>query len=991
MEKYRLTNTEHSLIEKSRIPQAVYQFVDKRVVTLALSEGFLDLFGYSDREQAYYDMDHDMYKDVHPDDAARIADAAYRFATEGGTYETVYRSRTKYGSEYNIIHAMGEHVYTETGVRLAYVWYTYEGAFTEKTAQSMTLSSSLKNALYEESFLKASYYDHLTGLPAMTYFFELAMIRKEAIERDGGKAVMIYTDFGGMKYFNHKHGFAEGDRLLQAFARVLASTFGNENCSRLGQDHFGIITQEAGLNETLEKLFAECQSLNNGLTLSLHVGVYCFRMENVGSSMACDRAKLACDALQNRYASCYSYYNANMRDAEDKQQYILANLDKAIAERWITVYYQPIVRAVSGRVCDEEALARWIDPVRGFMSPADFIPTLEDARLIYKLDLYIVDRVLEKMKIMQDAGHPVIPQSVNLSRSDFDTCDIVEEIRKRVDASGFPRKMLTIEITESIIGSNFEFMTEQIRRFRDLGFEVWMDDFGSGYSSLDVLQSIKFDLIKFDMRFMQQFNEGDAGKIILTQLLKMATSLGIDTICEGVETEEQMQFLQETGCSKLQGYYFDKPIPVEKILEKYEKGKQIGFEDPADLQYFQTIGKVNLHDLTIIHEGNTEGFFNFFNTLPMAILEFRGDQVRLARSNSSYRALLEQHQLIKYPDINGSCLPWEPIGIFTFMQMLKRSAETGERLFFDNTLPNGSTSHCCSRRIAVNKHTQTTAVSVVILSVTSSEQRMTYANIAKALAADYFNIYYIDLETEKFIEYSSDVSADELAVERHGEDFFRASRRDALEYLYQDDREAFIAAFTKEHVLQELDEQGTFTLTYRLLIAGKPVYVHMKAQRMPQDPKHIIVGVSNVDSQMKQQMMLDKIRQDQKVYSRMIALSGEYICIYVIDPETENYVEYSAADVYKGLGLAKSGTEFFKRAHELSKDHVLPEDQTHFCEMLTKENVMCDIEKTGLFRLHYRILLDNLPKSVNARAALVEEDDGKKLILGISFVETDAT
>ena len=153
--------------------------------------------------------------------------------------------------------------------------------------------------------------------------------------------------------------------------------------------------------------------------------------------------------------------------------------------------------------------------------------------------------------------------SINLSRSDFDTCDIVEEIIARVDASGIGRDKLTIEITESAVGADFEFIKKQVNRFREQGFAVWMDDFGSGYSSIDLLQSMEFDLIKFDMSFMQRLDEGNNGKIILTELMKMATALGVDTLCEGVETEEQLRFLQEIGCAKLQGYYYCKPITFE--------------------------------------------------------------------------------------------------------------------------------------------------------------------------------------------------------------------------------------------------------------------------------------------------------------------------------------------------------------------------------------------------------------------------------------------
>ena len=211
---------------------------------------------------------------------------------------------------------------------------------------------------------------------------------------------------------------------------------------------------------------------------------------------------------------------------------------------------------------------------------------------LYKLDMYVLEQVLEKMKRQKEAGLGIILHSINLSCSDFGSCDIVEEIRKRVDAAGIRRNMITVEITESVIGSSLEFMKGQVARFRELGFPVWLDDFGSGYSSLEVLQSIRFDLIKLDMSFMSRLNEGDSAKIVLAELMKMAASLKVSTVCEGVETEEQVRFLRDIGCSKLQGYYFCKPIPFEQIVERYSTNKQIGYEETDAADYFETIGSI---------------------------------------------------------------------------------------------------------------------------------------------------------------------------------------------------------------------------------------------------------------------------------------------------------------------------------------------------------------------------------------------------------------
>ena len=607
MEKYQFDSATKAALEKLRVPLAVYQFIDKRVVTILLSDGFCELFGFDNKDDAYYVMDHDMYRATHPEDRARAADAAYRFATEGGRYEVVYRTLTRNKTDYIIVHSLGEHVMTEDGVRLAYIWYTDEGRYTsDSDGKDKALNDAMKNIVREENMIKSGYYDYLTGLPNMSYFFELARERRRSFCESGKTAALLYMDLCGMKYFNRKYSFAEGDNLLRSFADILKLYFGNENCSRFGSDHFCVITDAEGLEDTLTEIFTEFRAADSDKSLPVRVGIYLDRKGVDDISTECDRAKYACDTMRSTYVSSFRYFSDEMHAKNESRQYFIDNLDKAIREGWIEVYYQPIIRSANGTVCDEEALVRWKDPVRGMMMPSQFIPVLEEANLIYMLDLFVTEQVLEKMKKQAEAGLFVVSESVNLSRADFTACDIVEEMRRRVDAAGFSRDKINIEVTESVIGSDFEFMKSQIERFRSLGFRVWMDDFGSGYSTLDVLQSIRFDLIKFDMRFMKEFDTSEKSRIMLTELIRMAISLGVDTVCEGVETKEQADFLREIGCTMMQGYYFCRPIPFEKILERYQKVIQIGFENPEESGYYAAVGKINLYDLAILSNEDQE-------------------------------------------------------------------------------------------------------------------------------------------------------------------------------------------------------------------------------------------------------------------------------------------------------------------------------------------------------------------------------------------------
>ena len=831
--------------------------------------------------------------------------------------------------------------------------------------------------------MDANYYDYLTGLPTMTYFFEISQARKDSISKELGQPNLVFLNLHGMKSYNQRFGFAQGNEFLKSFASLFSRYFGNDNCCRLGGVHFAAISNDNNLEDTLNRFSEEFHNIFSDYDIYPHIGVYQFQNEDVSINVACDRAKLACDTLKSSHNFGISYYNQAIRHAEENHRYIIENLNKAIAERWITVYYQPIVRAVNGKVCDEEALARWIDPVKGFLSPADFIPILEEEKLIYKLDLYVLERAIEKMKHFEALGITAVSHSINLSRSDFEVCDIVEEIRTRVDIAGIPRSKINIEITESVIGSDFDFITKQINRFKELGFQVWMDDFGAGYSTLNVLKEIPFDLIKFDMSFMRNFDKKDNGKIILAELMKMAFSIGVDTVCEGVESEEQLQFLKEIGCSKIQGYYYCKPIPTSQIFERIEKKINIGFENPQETRYYETIGRVNLHDLAVITYGNEKDFNNVYNMPPMTIIEVADDSITFIRTNQSYRNFFAR--------CFGVSLKGNPIPIHIvqnspgadFLHTVQKVIKDGKRTFTTEVLPDGAVANFFVRCLTENPVKKIAAVAVCVLSITDKSQQTSYENIAKALSADYYNLFYVNLETEEFTEYLSGLGEDIMSSERKGTNFFSQVQKDARIHLYKEDQDIFCSSLTKENLIYELNTHGRFSITYRLMKDSKPFYVNMKVMRMQQDNKHIILAVSNIDSQMKQRELLEQARNEQIFYSRLMSLSGDFIVMYIVDPKTEQYNEYNSNEGFNEYGLAKQGKDFFKTTYHESEKLLPPEDLKLLKEKFTKENVLDEIAKRGVFSLQYRLTYKGELTPISLRASLVKENGEDKLIVGI--------
>ncbi len=990
MEKYKYSEAEFKLLEESCIPLAVYQFMNKRVVTIVLSEGFCDLFGYKDRAKAYELMDTNMYRDTHPDDVADISDAAYRFAVEGGNYDVIYR--TKKNGEYRIIHAYGKHIYKENGVRLAFVWYTDLGVYSEGFIDDGDdREILLSKQLDERTRNNRINYDYLTGLPSMTYFFDLADDGCRELKVSGFTPAILFMDFNGMKSYNRENGMAEGDKVLTAFTKVLVSFFGNNNCSRFEADHFVVFTKAEGVEDVAKSIINSCQRLNGGRSLPVRIGIYYHTDTSVGISTACDRAKIACDSNKRTYESHYCFFDDSMMDKIERRQYVVENIDRAVGEGWIKVYYQPIVRTANGRVCNEEALARWEDPERGFFGSEDIIPFLEEANSIYKLDLYIVEKVLLKMKDQAENGLYVVPESVNLSRSDFYTCDIVEEIRQRVDSSGLTRDKLVIEITESIVGDDLEYMAEQIHRFKDLGFAIWLDDYGSGYSSPMILQKIPFDLIKIDMLFVKQIDESETAKIILTEMVRMAVGLGVETIAEGVETKEQAEFLKEIGCTKLQVFFYCKAISLEDIFERYRNGTAIGFENPDETEYYVQLGKVNLYDLSF-SRSDDDTLKDYFDTWPMVIFGCQGDRASVIRCNITFREFMAR----TFPDSADKTdfMLSDNLGKqgdYSLKAVIK-CAKDGRSVIIDDRTRDGKTIQLFIRRVAVNPVNGISAVAVAILSVVDNpnfSSSLTYNYAARALSEDYIHLYFVNMDTGDFTEYTPDGANRDISLERHGKNFFEACAEDAQEVIYSEDRDAFLKVFTKANIKKNLKENGIFTTTYRVMDDGVPVYVNMKIVKVRNRSNYIIIGINNVDVQMKREVALEKMREEQLTYSRIIALSGDYMSIYTINPVTDEFVQYSSTEYYDTVGAPKEGDDFFGGTLRGARRVIYEEDIKYFERSFSKEIILREIEKTGLYTLNYRLMVQGNPTYVLMKATIVHEDGEDMILMGIINIDSE--
>ncbi|MCR4821459.1 MAG: EAL domain-containing protein [Treponema sp.] len=280
-----------------------------------------------------------------------------------------------------------------------------------------------------------------------------------------------------------------------------------------------------------------------------------------------------------------------MGNISDLDQYVQEHVKEAIAQNWVVAYFQPLVRSLTGELASFEALARWNDPTYGFLTPDIFIPPLEKNGDIYLLDLAILEIICRYYKEEHEKSFDFLPVSFNLSRVDLDVKDIHERINSICDKYEVPHKMIHIEITESSLSEKEEALEEHIQWFHRDGFEVWMDDFGNGFSTLNTLQTHSFDVIKLDMMFLRHFNK--KAELILRYIIKMAKSLGIGTVCEGVETLEHAQYLKEIGCERLQGWYYGRPQPGE-ITKGLVHDEKHNYETSDEQEYWNKIAGIDL-------------------------------------------------------------------------------------------------------------------------------------------------------------------------------------------------------------------------------------------------------------------------------------------------------------------------------------------------------------------------------------------------------------
>ena len=579
---YQFPPDARKALEAMPLPIAYYQRDGDRIVAILVSDGLCKMMG-AERDDLISLLNSGLLERIHPDDAGRIARIIREFADHLCGYDVIYRGKYSQNDDYHYVHSIGRFQATPDGSELAIFAYT-----------DISESQSDSNVLVENYtlFQKDQFYsDSTTGLPNINYLHEFADEKVAKIRSYGKTAALIYFDVKGLHSYNNQYGYERGDDLLRLISDVLKDEFPQALIVRGTDDHFIVVTEYRSMEALTGKIESANKKVKTGAygnALGVQAGI-CLYDDEMVSTTAIVQARHAHKRIGSDLNTIYMIYSPETGTQYWNQRYILESFDTALKQGWIKIFYQMITRVRTSKSAAFEALARWVDPVRGTISPGEFIPVLEKYHLLHRLDLYMVEQFLMEYREREKAGLPLVPVSINFSAQDFDHADIVCSLNELFEKYQVGKDNVIIEITEQDIATASDHFKQQLHDLRTNGYRLWLDDFGSGYSSLNVLSQYDVDVLKIDLEFLRHLDDHDgANRHIMRSIVEVAGKLGIRTLAEGVETEEHFRFLQEIGCDFAQGFYFSRPESLASILFRIKNGDTPGAcESPEERKRFR--------------------------------------------------------------------------------------------------------------------------------------------------------------------------------------------------------------------------------------------------------------------------------------------------------------------------------------------------------------------------------------------------------------------
>ena len=556
MGRYHFSLQQRKDYETLPIPLGVYQIVDGKVVTLLVSDAMCQMHGMP-RPELIKSLDESMFGFVHPDDIGRLAYFGQQEAKLGNkfNYDLVYRVKEPHTKDYYFMHVFGRRVIEPDGSKLLFIFY-YK---MDRSIMDVKKIEMDYVAHYKDEYNR----DELTGLPNRHFVMNFGIEKVGKLRFSGQLPAAVLANVSNMKGYNSQFGKKAGDQLLVGVAQLLTKAFPDQVVARYQGDRFMAIVDSDQLEDKLVQVHDQFKSLVGGNAADISFGIYKIQAGDSMNDIA-DHTDYALNQIGSDRRRFLWHYDDAAEKRDMSGNYYLDNLQKAIDQHWIKVFFQPIFDNKSQQISDYEALARWQDPERGLIGPGQFIPVIEKRHLTFMLDSYMLEEVAKKLHAWKQNGVALHPVSVNLSHEDFDRPEIVSELTRIVEKYEVDHSLIIIEITSRDLSGDTTKLQKKMGELHALGFKFWMDDFGSGYSSLNSLYEYRFDLIKIDMKFVQHLDDNNGvNRKLMKSLVKVAKEMGLLTLTEGVETTDQYDFVREIDCDKTQGFLLVKPTPLD--------------------------------------------------------------------------------------------------------------------------------------------------------------------------------------------------------------------------------------------------------------------------------------------------------------------------------------------------------------------------------------------------------------------------------------------
>ena len=845
----------------------------------------------------------------------------------------------------------------------------------------------------DRRLIKDIEHDELTGLYSRNFFHEYCVTLLS--DHKDKTLDMIAVDVDRFRLVNEINGKAFGDRVLCAIAEGIRDLLKERVgiACRSDADLFFILMERlSDYNEILRCIQRRTAELEGVGSMHLRVGIYQHVEQQHPSEWYSDAAKSASGSSRNNYAKSITIYDSALTEKELYNQRLISDMDEALRQKQFKVFFQPKfqIQGEEPYLYSAEALVRWVHPELGFISPGVFIPLFEENGLITKLDTYVWEETAARIRCWRERFGVTFPVSVNLSRQDLFDTGLLQKLQRIVAENALTPTDMHLEITESAYAQDVDYMLRAVGELRSAGFRIEMDDFGSGYSSLNMLCLMPIDMLKIDMKFVQNVMNSDGGYRILKLVISMAHSMNLPAIVEGVEDQPQYELVRKAGCDVVQGYYFSRPVDaaaftdmLQSSLEKrrsrvdalYEathihsdEGMPEQIIAKALSQGYDSIYFVNVEDGSYIEYSANDAYghlniadqgLNFFDdtqrNIPRVIY---GDDQKLVSDAFQRDALLES--------LEGGHV----------MTMTYRLSIDGSPCYY--RMRASRPDHGKSRYIVVglnNVHDEVV-------------QRRTYEHIAAALSQDFFTIYYVNTLTDGYIEYHSQIDMQALDVARQGDRFFDDTRRSILRLVPPEDQPLALATFDKEKLMQALESEKSVGANYRLLMNGEALHVAVKIIPMNDENDHIVVGIRNIEAQVRRQQEFERAKAQNLTFSRIAqALAMDYFSIYFVNADTDEFLEFTAHEGYEDLGIEKSGADFFNASRRNILRVVYPEDQQLLLRNFTKENLLSELDQHGTFTLTYRLMLDGVPTYVNLKATRMVDGETAHIVIGVSNVD----